>query len=115
MGDSEEWASVLSETGTLTPEVVELLLGTHGARAKRAIEGVGEDRVKKYRDFTVVVGHLDEYIVEGETCTCEDQRYNLDPENPDAKCWHQLAVEIATLLDRVEHHDLWYSDVADIM
>lgn len=117
MGMSElmEWQVALRDAGELTPQAVEHLLARHGSRGKRAIEGVGERRVKQYLDFTVVVGHNDEYIVEGETCTCEDTRYNLDPEDPSARCWHRLAAEIADRIDAVDHHELWYSDVGELM
>lgn len=115
MSEVEGWRSELEQAGELTPRAVRHLLDSHGSRARRAIEGVGERRVKQYRDFTVVVGHRDEYIVEGDTCTCDDTRYNLDSENPTDLCWHRLAVEIATRIGVLEDHDIWYSDVADLM
>lgn len=115
MSELSAWRDTLAEAGELTPRAVEELLAMHGARGRRAIEGVGERRVKRYRDFIVVVGHHDEYIVEEGTCTCEDTRYNLDPEIPTDRCWHELAVEIATRIDEVDHHDLWYSDVAELL
>ena len=47
-----------------TNTYVETLLQKSGTREKKALEAIHEDRVKQYRDFTVVVGYNDEYIVE---------------------------------------------------
>jgi predicted nucleic acid-binding Zn finger protein len=79
------------------------------------MEAVSERRVKEYRDFTVVVGHEDEYIIEDGACTCKDAEYNLDPEDPEDMCWHALAVEIAARVDAVDHHDMWYSEVREFL
>ncbi|MFB6153949.1 MAG: hypothetical protein ABEJ27_06825 [Halodesulfurarchaeum sp.] len=118
-GDSvageQDWRERLDEAGELTPEAVEAILDTHGDRGQRAIEAVTESRVKGYRDFTVVVGHGDEYIVEGTSCTCKDAEYNLDPEDPTDLCWHAIAVEIAERVGAVDRHDMWYSDVRDFI
>lgn len=107
-----DWRSRLESQGVLTSEVVDEVLSHHGGRGRRAIDAVSEERVKRYRDFTVVVGETDEYIVEEGSCTCDDQRYNLDD---DEHCWHSLAVEIADATERVDDHDLWYSEVRDLM
>jgi predicted nucleic acid-binding Zn finger protein len=111
----EEWQRMLADAGELSGEVVESILGVHGDRGARAIEAVSEGRVKEYRDFTVVVGHTDEYVVEGGGCTCKDSEYNLDAADPTQMCWHVLAVEIARRIDAVDHHDMWYSDVRDFL
>lgn len=110
-----DWRDELEAAGELTPSVVDRLLRAHGDRGGRAIEAVSERRVKQYRDFTVVVGHHDEYIVEAGGCTCKDVEYNLDPGDPDQRCWHALAVDVAERIDAVDHHDLWYSDVRDLL
>ncbi|MFC6837166.1 SWIM zinc finger family protein [Halomarina ordinaria] len=115
MTRAEEWRSALDEAGELDASAAGRLLDAHGSRAARAIEAVGERRVKEYRDFTVVVGHRAEYVVEDGACTCEDSQYNLDPTDPEALCWHALAVEIARRVDAVDHHDMWYSDVRDFL
>jgi predicted nucleic acid-binding Zn finger protein len=112
---TQDWRSALERAGTLAPDVVELLLATHGDRGRRAIDAVAEERVKAYRDFTVVVGHADEYIVEDGACTCKDATYNLDTEDPDQQCWHALAVVIARRIDAVDHHDMWYADVRELL
>lgn len=110
-----DWRRELAAAGELTPEIVSAVLSAHGDRGKRAIEAVSEERVKGYRDFTVVVGYEDEYVVEGGGCTCKDSSYNLDPADPDQRCWHALAVEIAERIDAVDAHDMWYSDVREFL
>jgi predicted nucleic acid-binding Zn finger protein len=110
-----EWEALLESEGTLTPAATELIIETHGDRGTRAIEAVSERRVKRYNDFTVVVGHEDEYVVEARSCTCKDAEYNLDPDDPTDRCWHALAVSIAELVDAVDRHDMWYSEVRDFI
>ena len=109
------WLCNLAEAGELTPTAVDTMLSLHGDRGGRAIEAVSEGRVKQYRDFTVVVGHEDEYVVENGGCTCKDTAYNLDPEDPHDRCWHVLAVAIAERVDEVDHHEMWYSEVRDFL
>ena len=110
-----DWRERLEDAGELTPDVVEALLAAHGERGRKAIDAVSERRVKGYNDFTVVVGHEDEYIVEDGGCTCKDATYNLDPEDPAQQCWHALAVEIADRLGAVDRHDMWYSEVREFL
>jgi predicted nucleic acid-binding Zn finger protein len=111
----DDWRSTLAEAGELTGDVASAILETHGDRGRRAMEAVAERRVKRYRDFTVVVGHEDEYVIEGGECTCADARYNLDEADPEQRCWHVLAVEIAERVDAVDHHDMWYSEVREFL
>ncbi|MFC6726372.1 hypothetical protein ACFQE1_18790, partial [Halobium palmae] len=99
----------------LTPEAVSAIVSEHGDRGAQAIEAVSESRVKEYRDFTVVVGHEDEYVVEDGGCTCKDRVYNLSREDPEARCWHALAVDVARALGVVDYHDMWYSDVREFL
>lgn len=115
MNAVDEWQTTLSDAGELTPDVVDRILTVHGERGARAIEAVAEERVKKYRDFTVVVGHEDEYVVEDGACQCRDSQYNLDPDDPTERCWHVLAVFIAERVDAVDHHDMWYSEVREFL
>jgi len=110
-----EWESDLAEAGELTPEVVDQVLAAHGDRGRRAIDAVSERRVKEYRDFTVVVGHREEYVVEDDSCDCADAEYNLDTDDPDELCWHAIAVRIARAVDAVDHHDMWYSEVREFL
>lgn len=111
----DEWEQRLETAGELTPEAVDHIISVHGDRGQRAIEAVGEKRVKVYRDFIVVVGHQDEYVVEGDGCSCKDSEYNLDPSDPAQLCWHAIAVRIATAIDATDEHDMWYSEVRDFL
>ncbi len=115
MDSADDWRTALSEAGELTPAVTNAILEAHGDRGRRAIEAVTESRVKAYRDFTVVVGHGDEYIVEDDGCTCEDATYNLDDDDPNELCWHAISVAIAERIDAVDHHDMWYADVREFL
>ncbi|WP_290809832.1 hypothetical protein [Halovivax sp.] len=111
----ERWQADLEEAGELTPAIVDRISRLHGDRGVRAIEAVAERRVKAYRDFTVVVGHRDEYVVEDGGCTCKDAEYNLDRDDPTDLCWHVLAVAIARRVGHLDYHDMWYSDVREFL
>lgn len=111
----DEWERQLADAGTLTPEGVDRIIRLHGDRGEKAIEAVSEGRVKQYRDFTVVVGHAEEYVVEDDGCTCKDAEYNLDPQDPEELCWHAIAVRIARAIDETDDHDMWYSDVREFL
>jgi predicted nucleic acid-binding Zn finger protein len=111
----DEWRDALADAGELTAPVVDRIISVHGSRATSAIEAVAEERVKEYKDFIVVVGHTEEYIVENGVCTCDDSQYNLDTEDPTQRCWHALAVDIADPIDAVDHHDMWYSEVREFL
>ncbi|MEF8881315.1 MAG: hypothetical protein V5A34_02180 [Halapricum sp.] len=115
MNAVEQWRRDLAEAGELDPEVVDRIVSVHDSRGVQAIEAVAEERVKGYNDFTVVVGHNDEYIVEDDGCTCKDAEYNLDSEDPTDLCWHALAVKIAREIDAVDDHDMFYSEVRDLL
>lgn len=112
---AEDWRAALAAAGELRPPVVAEIITLHGDRGRRAIEAVAEGRVKRYRDFTVVVGYRDEHVVEDGGCDCRDATYNLDSSDPSERCWHALAVDIADRVDRVDDHDMWYSDVAEFL
>jgi len=111
----DDWRDALAAAGELQPDIVSTILSIHGDRGQRAIEAVSEQRVKRYRDFTVVVGYDEEYVIEDGGCTCKDSQYNLDPDDPSQLCWHALAVEIAERIDAVDDHDMWYSDVREFV
>jgi predicted nucleic acid-binding Zn finger protein len=111
----DEWQRLLEESGELTSEAADRIIAVHGDRGVKAIEAVGEERIKQYRDFTVVVGHSEEYVIEDGGCSCEDSRYNLDPDDPTQLCWHVIAAKIARRIDAVDHHDMWYSEVREFL
>lgn len=112
---ADEWRTALDERGELDGPIVERIIDVHGDRGVRAIEAVAERRIKQYRDFTVVVGHAEEYVVEDDGCTCKDFEYNLDAADPDQRCWHALAADIARRVDALDHHDMWYSEVREFL
>jgi Uncharacterized metal-binding protein len=111
----DDWQTALAEAGELSPDLVDRITDVHGDRGVRAIEAVSEGRVKQYRDFTVVVGHREEYVVENGGCTCKDSEYNLDARDPTQLCWHTLAVAIAERVDAVDHHHMYYSEVREFL
>ncbi len=108
----DDWRAALADAGELTAPITQRILAEHGDRGQRAIEAASEGRVKQYNDFTVVVGHEDEYIVEDGNCNCQDSQYNLDP---DESCWHAIATDIAERVGEVDHHDMYYSEVRDFL
>lgn len=110
-----DWVEELERIGELTSDLIDRIKRVHGRRGSRAIEAVAERRVKQYRDFTVVVGHSDEYIIEAGQCTCKDARYNLDRDDPTQRCWHELAAIIATRTDALDEYDQWYSELRDFL
>lgn len=89
------------------------LIKQHGQRAAKALNIARERRVKRYRDFDIVVGHNDEYIVEGKSCTCNDFLYALSSKGK--KCSHIIAIEIADTEDLVDNIDSWYQDVRELL
>ena len=111
----DDWRTALADAGELRGSIAEAIIAVHGDRGARAMEAVSEQRVKEYRDFTVVVGHEDEYIIENGACTCQDAEYNLNSEDPEDLCWHALAVDIAVRVDALDHHDMWYSEVREFL
>jgi predicted nucleic acid-binding Zn finger protein len=115
VSEVDDWRAALDEAGELRPAIVTAILAVHDDRGGKAIDAVAEQRVKGYRDFTVVVGYQSEYVVEEGHCTCKDSQYNLPDDDPDNRCWHALAVEIAERIDAVDHHDMWYADVREFM
>ena len=111
----DDWRAALAESGELSGPIAAGIVAEHGDRGKRAIEAVGEGRVKRYRDFTVVVGHAEEYVVEDGGCDCADATYNLDGDDPSERCWHAIAVDVADAVGAIDHHDMWYSEAREFL
>ncbi|MFA7562427.1 MAG: SWIM zinc finger family protein [Methanoculleus sp.] len=88
----------------LTEEFRTYIERVYGERGKKALEAVDSGQVKRYLDFFVVVGRNDEYIIEGDFCTCSDFLFR------GRECWHILAVRIAERTGSYESYDLWYQD-----
>jgi predicted nucleic acid-binding Zn finger protein len=95
---------LLAEREALTPELLQEIIRIYGERGRKAVQAVEEKRIKKYRDFFVVVGTSDEYIVDEDFCTCRDFIFRK------GRCWHELAVRIAAAIGSFEEIDLWYQD-----
>ncbi|MGA9141593.1 MAG: SWIM zinc finger family protein [Methanocella sp.] len=98
----------LAAAGELTEEIEKRIAREYGIRGRKAIEAVKAGRVKKYRDFFVVEGKGDRYVIEGDFCTCRDYLYRLSKNG--GLCYHSLAVRIAAFTGQYEQVDEWYSD-----
>lgn len=98
----------LLHAGQIQPEAESAIIREYGTRGKNAIELVRAGKVKKYRDFFVVQGRKNQYVVEGDFCTCRDYLYRLARQ--DGVCYHSLAVKIASATGQYEEVDAWYSD-----
>ncbi len=86
------------------------LIERFGKRGDKAYFYARENRVKKYRDFFVVVGN-EEYIVDERFCTCRDFQINLKAKKP---CAHIIAVEVAKTLKSYDEIDGYYIDFTSI-
>jgi predicted nucleic acid-binding Zn finger protein len=95
---------LLEERKSLTPELREEIIRIYGERGRKALQAIDEQRIKKYRDFFIVVGTSDEYIVDEDFCTCRDFIFRK------GRCWHELAVKIAAAIGSFDEIDLWYQD-----
>jgi predicted nucleic acid-binding Zn finger protein len=102
--DIEATLCRLREGAGLTPGIREEIVCALGDRGRKALAAIDEKRVKKYRDFFVVVGTTDEYVVEEDFCSCRDFIFRK------GRCWHVLAVAVASLTGNYEEIDLWYMD-----
>ncbi len=87
-------------------ELYKALLLTYGKRGEKAFFYLKERRIKKYKDFFVVVGNY-EYIVDGNFCTCMDFQFNLKAKKP---CAHIIAVKLARIMKIYDSYDIFYSD-----
>jgi len=87
-------------------ELYRALVLSYGKRGEKAFFYVRDRRVKKYRDFFIVVGN-EEYIVDDEFCTCKDFQINLKLKKP---CAHILALFIAKRLNLYDEFDMYYVD-----
>jgi predicted nucleic acid-binding Zn finger protein len=94
----------LQHRGALTDEIRQEIVRIYGERGRKALQAIDEKRIKKYRDFFIVVGASDEYIVDEDFCTCRDFIFRK------GRCWHELAVRIASAIGSFDEVDLWYQD-----
>ncbi len=90
----------------LSYELYKALLLSYGKRGEKAFFYLKEKRVKKYKDFFVVVGE-NEYVVEGNFCTCMDFQFNLKARS---MCAHIIAVKLARIMKIYDSYDVYYLD-----
>ena len=98
---------LLQNEGHLSDDAKRSLLHAYRERGEKAIFAAERGNVKRYRDFWVVVGRTDEYIVEDGFCTCDDFLYR------GGECWHSIALRIAQICKLYEEFDLWYEQMTD--
>ena len=110
MSEVDDWRAALDAAGELQPAIVTAILSAHGDRGGKAIDAVAEQRVKRYRDFTVVVGYNTKEWSEEGGRSGKDRQYDLDD---DAQWWQEQAGGIAERVDAIDHHERWYSDVRE--
>lgn len=101
----DEVFSRLREEKVLSEELRREILRIFGDRGRKALNAIDEQRVRRYRDFFVVAGSSDEYVVDEEFCTCRDSIYRK------GRCWHEIAVRIAAATGLYGVVDLWYQEV----
>ncbi len=87
-------------------ELYKALLLNCGKRGEKAYFYLVGRRVKKYKDFFVVVGN-EEYVVEDAFCTCLDFQLNLKGSKP---CAHIMAVNLAKITGLYDEIDAYYVD-----
>ncbi len=87
-------------------ELYRALIFEYGKRGEKAFFYLKEKRVKKYRDFFVVIG-TNEYVVDGNFCTCMDFQFNLRAKRA---CSHIIAVKLARIMKLYEYYDCYYVD-----
>jgi predicted nucleic acid-binding Zn finger protein len=97
---------VVKAAKKLDYELYKALLFEYGKRGEKAFFYLREGRVKKYKDFFVVVGEY-EYIVDDNFCSCRDFQFNLKAKMP---CAHIIAVKTAKLMHCYDEYDEYYVD-----
>lgn len=108
------WKKLFRDSNSLENEknwskIKKDLIKKFGDRGQKAVEGVRKNRVKKYKDFWVVVGDKEHIVINERFCDCEDYLYNISSKNPEAKyCWHALAVKLAKIKEEFNEVKDWY-------
>jgi len=103
MSENGIWQQ-LAERKELDPAIRSEIEAAFGARGRKALAAIDDDKVVKYLDFFVVEGRTSSYIVEDDFCTCSDFLYR------GRTCWHLLAVRIAEVSGSYRSVDTWYQD-----
>ena len=92
----------LAKGHPLNTKMRERIAGYYKARGQKALDIVDQNRVRRYRDFFVVIGGTARYVVEDEFCSCSDFLHR------GGTCAHILAVKIARATGRYDLIDQWY-------
>ena len=93
--------------GTISNEHVNTLITKFGQRVNKALEALGESRIKKYvfqpsgRIVWIVVGKERDYLImpAGGYCSCDDFYYQFDHGH---LCYHIMAQKLAESLGRFD-------------
>jgi len=94
----------------LSLDLYRMLSKLYGKRGEKAFRYLVERRIKKYKDFFIVVGS-EEYIVDDDFCTCKDFQINLKFSRP---CAHIIALRIAKRLGLFDEFDVYYIDYFEV-
>lgn len=86
-------------------EVIAEVCRLYGVKGEKAVRAAKEGQVIQYRDFCVVIGTTDTYVVDEGFCTCSDFMYR------ESQCWHILAYRTAKALGMIVERDEWYMDI----
>lgn len=103
---------LLNDKKILDDEIKSLIVEKYGEKGKKAIEAIDSRRVKRYKDFYVVVGR-EEHIVVEDYCNCKDFFFNASRKGE--YCWHILAVKIADITECYDRIDGWYHEIERIL
>ncbi len=77
----------------------------YDTKGDKAVFAAKNGQVIQYRDFCVVIGTSDTYVVDEDFCTCGDFMYR------GLQCWHILAYRTAKALGTIVQRDEWYQDL----
>jgi len=91
--------------GSSADEVTAEVCRLYGDKGEKAVFAAKNGKIIQYRDFCVVIGTSDTYVVDEEFCTCSDFTYR------GLQCWHILAYRTAKALGTIVQRDEWYQDL----
>lgn len=91
--------------GSDADEIVSEVCRLYGDKGEKAVRAAKNGQVIQYRDFCVVIGTTDTYVVDEGFCTCGDFTYR------GLQCWHILAFRTAKALGTIVQRDEWYQDL----
>ncbi len=106
--DPGEFWKLLTGEKCLSPRLLHEFICIYGDRGQKALDAYRSGKVRRYRDFVVVAGSSQEYIVEEDFCTCHDFLFR------GKCCWHLLAARLAAACGGYDARDDWYQDIWDL-